>query len=71
MCVCVCVCVCVYVLFANGPRDQGSISGRVIPKISKMALDVSLLKTQNYKVRIKGKWNNPGKEIAPFHTPQQ
>ena len=42
-------------VFANGPGDLGSIPGRVIPKIKKMVLDASLLNTQHYKVRIKGK----------------
>ena len=42
-------------VFAKGPRDQSSIPGRVIPKTKKMVLDVSLINTQNYKVRIKGK----------------
>ena len=42
-------------VFANGPGDQGSIPGRVIPKTLRMVLDVSLLNTQHYKVRIKGK----------------
>ena len=42
-------------VFANGPEDLGSIAGRVIPKSLKMVLDASLLKTQYYKVRIKGK----------------
>ena len=42
-------------VFANGPGDRGSIPGRVIPKTKKMALDASLLNTQQYKVRIKGK----------------
>ena len=42
-------------VFANGPGDQGSISGRVIPKTLKMVLDTFLLNTQHYKVRIKGK----------------
>ena len=41
-------------IFANGPGDQGSILGRVIPKIKKMVHDAALLKTQHYKVRIKG-----------------
>ena len=41
--------------FINGPGDRGSISGQVIPKTQKMILDASLLKTQHYKVRIKGK----------------
>ena len=42
-------------VFANGPGDLGSIPGRVIPKSQKMKLDASLLNTQHYKVRIKGK----------------
>ena len=41
-------------VFANGPRDLGSIPGWVIPKTQKMLLDVSLLNTQHNKVRIKG-----------------
>ena len=42
-------------VFANGPGDLGSIPGRVIPKTLKMVLDTTLLKTQHYKVRFKGK----------------
>ena len=42
-------------VFTTGPGDQSSDSGRVIPKTQKMALDASLLNTQHYKVRIKGK----------------
>ena len=42
-------------VFANGPGDRGSIPGRVVPKTQKMVLDATLLKTQHYKVRIKGK----------------
>ena len=42
-------------VFANGPGDLGSIPVRVIPKTLKMVLDTSLLNTQQYKVRIKGK----------------
>ena len=41
-------------VFANGPGDLGSITGRVIPKTLKMVLDTSLHNTQQYKVRIKG-----------------
>ena len=41
--------------FANGPGDLGSIPGRVIPKTLKMELDTTLLDTQHYKVRFKGK----------------
>ena len=39
----------------NGPRDWGSIPGRVIPKTQKMVLDSALLNTQLNKVRIKSK----------------
>ena len=63
MCVCVCVCVCVCLIliglvgrvFTNGPGDLRSIPGRVLPKTLKMVLGTSLLNTQQYKVRIKGK----------------
>ena len=42
-------------VFANGLEDMGSIPGRVIPKTLKMVLGTSLLNTQQYKVRVKGK----------------
>ena len=42
-------------VFANGPGDLGSIPGCVIPNILKMLFGTSLLNTQQYKVRIKGK----------------
>ena len=42
-------------MFANGPGDLRSIPGPVIPKTLKLVLDTSLLNTQQYKVRIKGK----------------
>ena len=42
-------------VFVNGPGDLGSIPGWVIPKTQKMVLDATLLNTQLYKVRIKGK----------------
>ena len=42
-------------VFANGPVDRSSIPGRVIPKTQKMVLHASLLNTQHYIVRIKGK----------------
>ena len=35
--------------------DQGSISGRVIPKTQKMVFDAALFITQYYKVSIKDK----------------
>ena len=54
----------IYILTVRGPSGSsvaqwsgrlGSVLGRVIPKIFKMVLDTSLLNTQQYKVRIKGK----------------
>ena len=42
-------------VFANGPGDLGSIPGQVIQRLKKMVLDATLLNTQHYKVRIKGK----------------
>ena len=35
--------------------DWGSIPSQVIPKTQKMVVDATLLNTQHYKVRIKGK----------------
>ena len=35
--------------------ETGLIPGQVIPETQKMVLDVTLLNTQHYKVRIKGK----------------
>ena len=55
-------------IFANCPGDRGSISGWVKPKTQKMVLDASLLNTQNYKVRVKGKQSNSGKGIMPSLT---
>ena len=42
-------------MFVNGPRDQDSILGRVIPKTQKMLPGAALLNTQYCKVWIKGK----------------
>ena len=65
MCVCVCVCMFGLVWFYGisnivgylmpSPVDLDSIPGFVIPKTLKMLLDTSLLNSQQYKVRIKGK----------------
>ena len=56
-------------VFTNGPGDLGSIPGRVIPKTQKMVLDASLLNTQHYKVRIKGKVKQSREGVAPSPTP--
>ena len=49
--------------------NQGSISGRVIPKTQKKSgggvLDASLLNTQHYKVWIKDKWRIQRKKLRP------
>ena len=51
-------------MFSNSPGDWDSIPDQVIPKTQKMVLDASLLKTQHYKVLIKGKRSNPRKGIV-------
>ena len=51
---------------ANDPGDRDSIRGRIIRKTQKMEFDASLINTQNYKVRTKGKWNNLGKGVPPL-----
>ena len=56
-------------VFANGPGDLGSIPGRVIPKTQKMVLDTSLLNTQHYKIRIKGKVEQSWERSSAFPTP--
>ena len=55
-------------IFANGPGDLSSISGQVIPKTLKMVLDATLLNTQHYKVRFKGKeeQSREGSGALPF-----
>ena len=45
----------IFRVFANGPGDMDSFPGQVIPKTQNMVLDASLLKTPQYKVRIKSK----------------
>ena len=54
-------------VFANGPKDLGSIPGRVLPKTKKMALDDVLLNTQHYQVKIK--WTNGGNRVEPSSIP--
>ena len=55
-------------VLVNGLMRLGSIPGHVIPKTQKIVLDAALLNTWNYKVRAK--WINPGKEVAPSATPR-
>ena len=42
-------------MFVNDPGGRDSISGRVILKTEKIVLEVVLLNTQHYKLRLKGK----------------
>ena len=46
-------------------KTEVQIPGRVIPKTQKIVLDAALFSTQHYKMRIKGKVDNPGKGVAP------
>ena len=56
-------------VFANGPGDQDSIPGWVLPKTQKMVLDTSLLNTQHYEVHIKGKLEQSSERSStlPLH----
>ena len=56
-------------MFANGPGDLDLIPGRVIPNTLKIVLDTSLLNTQRYKVRIKGKVEHSPTEKGAFWSP--
>ena len=57
-------------MLTKGPGHRGSILGWVMSKTQKMVLYATLLNIQHYKIRIKGKWRNPGKRVAPSPTPQ-
>ncbi len=57
-------------VFANGPRNLGSIPGCIIPKTLKMVLDTSLLNISNIRYVSRVKWSNPGKAVVPSPTPQ-
>ena len=53
-------------VFANGPVDQGSIPGHVIPKTLKMVRPCLTLSNIRYESKVK--WSNPGKGVAPSPT---
>ena len=53
-------------VFAKDPGDRGSIPSRVIPNTLKMVFDTSFLKTQQYKVRIKGKVEHSRERSSAF-----
>ena len=50
-------------MFANSSGDWNSIPDQVIPKTQKMLLDTSLLNTQHYQVRVKGRGAIQGKKL--------
>ena len=56
-------------VFADGPGDQGSIPGQVIPKTQKMIIDATLLNTQHNKVSTKGKVEQCREGVAPSPKP--
>ena len=56
-------------VFVNVVGEWGSIPGRVIPKILKMVLDTSLLKTQHHKIHIEGRVEQSRKGVVPSPTP--
>ena len=56
-------------VFTNGPGDLGLIPGQVILKALKMVLDATLLNTQHYKVRIKGKVEQSRERINALPYP--
>ena len=59
---------CIYVRQWSG--EPGFSPRSIHTKDFKIVLDASLLNTQHYKLRIKGKWSNPGESVAPFPTPK-
>ena len=51
-------------MIVNGPEDQGSIPSLSHTKDQKMIPDATLLNTQYYKVRIKGKVEQSRERIS-------
>ena len=55
-------------MISNGLGDRGSFPDRVIPTTQKMVIDVTLLNTQHYKVRVKSKVEqSTERNTAPLH----
>ena len=55
-------------VFANGPGDRDSITGRVIPKTQKWYLTPLCLTRSIITPASWVKWSNPGKGVAPSIT---
>ena len=53
-------------VFANDPEVLGSIPSRVLPKTQKIVLYASLHNTQQYKIWIKGKVEQPRERSSAF-----
>ena len=60
----------ILLVFANGPRDQGSVPGRVIPKTEKWYLILLCLTLIIIRYVSKVKWSNTGKGVEPSLAPQ-
>ena len=54
-------------VFTNGPGDRDLIPVQVIQKTREMVLDAALFNTEHCKIRVRGKWSNPGKGVT--HCP--
>ena len=57
-------------LVSNGPGDLDSIPARVIAKTLKMVIDISLLNTHHYKIRIKSKVEQSRERSSALRTLQ-
>ena len=57
-------------VFANGPGDRSSISGRVIPKTQKWYLMLPCLALSTIRWGSRVKWGNLGNQVAPSPTPR-
>ena len=57
-------------VYANGPRDRGSIAGRVIPKTKKWYLMPPCLTLNIIRYVSRVKWSNLEKGVTPFPTPR-
>ena len=60
-------------MFTNGPGDQGSILGRVIPKTQKWYLMPPCLTLSTLRYGSRVKWSNPenGLSVLPYISVQQ
>ena len=57
------------IVFANGPRDLGSIPDRLMPKTLKWYWIPPCLTLSNITYLSRVKWSNPEKGVALYPTP--